>query len=335
MKPLYDELFPISSNNELDKINNLETMLLFVNVTLINEKNLIYIIDQIDRVYKANDKLKLFNFLDCLDEKYIDFFSKKSKILSKYKNADKEEFYQKYKDNLQTDDINSIRQFIKNINSSFEDLENKAILLFSGKVISEKEYADFVNSLPNISESTFNYLNLDECVFQINENLINKMYLNKNYYGYIKYKIISEGKIPNTNDKHLIREFENIYSNKSGIFDKYLKNDEKTLSYFRDNEIYKKYNSTYLDVMAYCEQNDKLLSYIFANIEDIEQLKDYIVHIRKIKCPDDKLLIIINNNREKISLLSEESINNLIKCITNKKIKSKVYYIRKKILINN
>ena len=80
--------------------------------------------------------------------------------------------------------------------------------------------------------------------------------------------------------------------------------------------------------MAYAVQNINLLSYAFDNLDSVS-LNDYLLYINIIDSTDEELKTLINNNIDKIKMLSEEAANNLKAKIKYSTLKRRITNIRK------
>lgn len=321
--PLYDSLFPLISKEEMNFITKFSDMTLLVNKSLIDEKSIVYIVETIDRIFNDKDNNQLYDFLLEIPNR-IDYFSKNSKILHLFSVDSKKEFYEKNHSFINLASLEDIIKFTLNIDYSFEDLEKKAISLFNNK-IDEKQLSDYINILPNISDSMLEFLCSDDYMKTINDKWVELMLKKGMYYGYVKFKTLKDGKVPTSKSKKIINQYERLYGNRNGSFDKYLINDENILTYFRTNKVYEKYNESYLNVMAYAKQDCNLLEYAFNKINDKKKLNEYVINIPEIICTNEEIDNFIDRNKDKILWLDKKEKSNFIKCIKEKRLKRKVY----------
>ena len=305
-------------------ITKFSDMTLLVNKSLVDEKSIVYIVETIDRIFNDKDNNQLYDFLLEIPNQ-IDYFSKNSKILHLFSVDSKKEFYEKNHSFINLASLEDIIEFTLNIDYSFEDLEKKAISLFNNKKIDEKQLSDYINILPNISDSMLEFLCSDDYMTTINDKWVELMLKKGMYYGYVKFKTLKDGKVPTSKNKKIINQYERLYGNSNGSFDKYLINDENILTYFRTNKVYEKYNESYLNVMAYAKQDCNLLEYAFNKINDKKKLNEYVINIPEIICTNEEIDNFIDRNKDKILWLDKKEKSNFIKCIKEKRLKRKVY----------
>ena len=322
--PLYDSLFPLISKEEMNFITKFSDMALLVNKSLIDEKNIVYIVETIDRIFNDKDNNQLYDFLLEIPNQ-IDYFSKKSKILRLFSVDSKKEFYEKNHSFINLTLLEDIIEFTLNIDYSFETLEKEVISLFNNKKIDEKQLSGYVNILPNISDTMLEFLCSDDYMTTINDKWVELMLKKEMYYGYVKFKTLKDGKAPISKNKKITNQYELLYGNSKGSFDEYLINDENILTYFRIKKVYEKYDKSYLNVMAYAKQDYNLLEYAFNKINDKKGLNEYVINIPEIICTNEEIADFIDRNKDKILWLDKKEKSNFIKCIKEKRLKRKIY----------
>ena len=112
------------------------------------------------------------------------------------------------------------------------------------------------------------------------------------------------------------------------MFENLAVNSPDFLQYIKKYEIYKRSDLSSFPIMAYAVQNINLLSYAFDNLDSVS-LNDYLLYINIIDSTDEELKTLINNNIDKIKMLSEEAANNLKAKIKYSTLKRRITNIRK------
>ena len=220
--------------------------------------------------------------------------------------------------------IVSLSKIIENFNYSCEDLELKAINYLDTDIIKTEQYESFVNRLPNVSKKTLERLEKDDCLFEVNDNIINAFKENNMMYGYVKFLTFKNNEIPKGN-KAITNEYEKIYSNNNFIFDKFM-NNTYFLEYIRDHEIYSKYDTHRFMYLKNCSQTEKLITYSFQNL-DIVMLNDYLETMNYYVLEDKVFEEILIKYQSKIINLSKKAYEKLLKCTSKRGNKIKLAHI--------
>jgi len=326
LKKLYGDNYPIITLKEINKINNLSVVIKLLDFNKITESNVNYIVDGVDQIYKCEEELNLITFINQVPSELKDYIFKNCKSISKLNESTKIELFNNNKDLIDLDDIEDIEKLVSNMQYSFDEVESEVINLFNNKKIAPEQYQLFVNKIPNVHECTLIRLLEDDCRFTINDNLINKLKNDNKMYGYIKFRILKEGKIPR--EPEAIEQFENIYSNVGDVFNEYM-SDEFFLKYIRDKEIYKKYDNHKFMLLSECIQTYDLLAYAFENLE-LNMLEDYIQKIDEIKCNIEELSNLLSNYNNKIKHISEDVSKKLYSFMEGRSLKARYRAIRRK-----
>lgn len=327
LQKLYGLEYPIITSDEIKKIRMLPIINSLLDFNKINDKNIDDILESIDETYSNNDEESLVQFIDRLSSNLTDYVFKKCSSISNLSENVKLELFNDKVALISLNDINETEQLITNFGYSFEETEKAAISLLNEGKIDLSKYQEFVNNLPNIHECTLERLLEDDCVFTLNDNIINEFKNTSKIYGSAKFKIFKYGKI-NLEDEDIKSQLEVIYSKSDCIFSKYMDN-ANFLEHIRDMEIYKKYDNHKFMILSHCSQTHDLLVYAFENLE-LDMLNDYISGVEKIECSREELLDLLNNCSNEIGQLSEVNSKKLYDFMKGQSLKMKYRWIRKK-----
>lgn len=210
LKELYEDAYSLITKEEMEKIGNLSNTINLFNYNKINPNNISYIVEMIDELYKTTENEKIIEISDKLPDEVIDYYFKNCKSLSNLNKTDKENLLTKNINKFNLNYINEIKKIITNVNYSIAEFENKVINLLTSGHINLSEYSDFVNTLPNVHINTLERIEKDDFTFRITDIILNEFESNKKYYGYIKFKTINNGIIPNGNKKYY-NQYEKLY----------------------------------------------------------------------------------------------------------------------------
>ena len=327
LQKLYDEEYPIITIDEIKKIGNLSIVNVMLDYNKINEKNIEGILESIDEIYDNGDEENLVQITDRLASDLIDYTFKNCNSISNLSEKVKLKLFNDKVDLINLSDIDEIEQLIINFGYSFEETEKAAISLLNEGKIDLSKYQDFVNRLPNIHECTLERLLEDDCVFKLNDNIINEFKNTNKIYGSAKFKIFKYGTI-NLEDEDIKSQIEVIYSKSDCIFNKYMDN-ETFLERVRDMKIYKKYDNHKFMFLLNCSQTYDLLEYAFENLE-LSMLNDYISAVEKNECSNEELLDLLNKYSNEIGKLNDVASKKLFDFMKGQSLKMKYIWIRKK-----
>lgn len=327
LQKLYNEEYPIITTDEIKKIGILSIVNAMLDYKKINEKNIEGILESIDEIYGNGDEENLVHVFDRLSSDLTDYAFKNCSSISNLSKNVKLKLFNDKVDLINLSDIDEIEQLIINFCYSFEETEKAAISLLNEGKIDLSKYQEFVNDLPNIHECTLERLLEDDCVFNLNDNIINEFKNANKIYGSAKFKIFKYGTI-NLEDEDIKSQIEVIYSKSDCIFDKYMDN-RIFLERVRDMKIYKKYDNHKFMVLSNCSQTYDLLVYAFENLE-LGMMNDYISVVEKIECSNEELLELLNRYPNEIGQLSDVASKKLYNFMKGQSLKMKYRWIRKK-----
>lgn len=322
--PLYENDFPIISEEELNSIDSLKDAHTLIHTEKIDANNINYIINAIDKKYEVDDNDIIINIIDNLKTDMRNYYLKNCKSLSLLDVSEKEKIYSDYSNDIAIESIDDVEKIIENFNYSFEDLELKAINYLDTEIIKTEQYDSFVNRLPNVSKKTLERLEKDDCLFEVNDNIINAFKENNMMYGYVKFLTFKKNEIPKGN-KAITNEYEKIYSNNNFIFDKFM-NNTYFLEYIRDHEIYSKYDNHRFMYLKNCSQTEKLIKYSFQNLDTV-MLNDYLETMNYYVLEDEVFEAILDKYQSKIINLSKIAYEKLLKCTSKRGNKIKLAHM--------
>lgn len=322
---LYSDKFPLISQKEIDKIGDINIVINLICYQKLTSENVNIIISAINNLNTQLDINSIKKILSSVNTIIIDYIIKNLSCIRNLSNEDKKDLFDEYNNYVDLNNYSSIMDVVKNTNYINDGIEQTIINMLNSGAINISQFESFINIVPEVSNVTLERLLDDDCFFKVPLFIEEKM---KSYvpYGYIKYASINADKIIIIRPKMNMPIYSKIYCNE--MFENLAVNSPDFLQYIKKYEIYKRSDLRSFPIMAYAVQNINLLSYAFDNLDSVS-LNDYLLYINIIDSTDEELKTLINNNIDKIKMLSEEAANNLKAKIKYSTLKRRITNIRK------
>ncbi|HHX71160.1 MAG TPA: hypothetical protein GX708_24330, partial [Gallicola sp.] len=320
-KNLYNQIQ--ISEEEIKRINNLDTLLSIVSLIEHNDDIDKLISNQFNTIESNNKKNILLKLIDVIPNYNFIYYIDVKKMLD----SDKNEIYlQICKKNISDNEKLELLLYLDYNNSNIADE------LISGKNINEEKLISYLNRQNTCSELCKSYINNSNKVFTISDVIYNS--LDKNSEKYHAYYMLKHHKISDTCDAKMLSEIFLNYSCPE-ILDCYKNNS--IIGILKKQGVYRKFSSNNVSkekmlLLTIVPQTKDMVSSIISNdsisqdnkrayIENINEIsKDASIYITSLikKSTPIALLKAVDKNRGKIYSSFDKTYKTRVKKDLNK-----------------
>lgn len=233
-KEIFKGDFPIITQEEMQMVDNVTTLINIIDFSKITISNLNEFVNRINDIYVTReDLLQVINIFgqDKISEiaiisQFIDNLIWKDDVVEQLTTEDKIEIYNILNIPLKLSNPNEALKFLKKTKFLIESVEEQIYSGIKNGIINKEDYIDLINDIDAPTEETIKIITTLKLYNGFTEKITNELYEKKYYDQYIISKTLWDEELKLQLDKIPIENYINVYNTCDEVYYKMVENTE-------------------------------------------------------------------------------------------------------------